>query len=176
MSYAKNDSRVWLGIAVGAALLAQLADRYFGWNVLPDAWGSLGLAGGNAGLLAIWAVGHCDGMDGPVVTLARKALESGNVNLVLPWVAKQDEDEIRRTFEHTVAVRKLGPEAQALADRHFFESLVRIHRAGEGEAYTMNHSLTIYLMGPDGRFRSALGHDLGPANSARIIEQAMTQG
>ncbi len=148
MSYAKNDSRVWLGIAVGAALLAQLADRYFGWNVLPDAWGSLGLAGGNAGLLAIWAVGHCDGMDGPVVTLARKALESGNVNLVLPWVAKQDEDEIRRTFEHTVAVRKLGPEAQALADRHFFESLVRIHRAGEGEAYTG--------LKPAGR-------DLGPA-------------
>ena len=49
-------------------------------------------------------------------------------------------------------------------------------KVGEGEAYTMNHSLTIYLMGPDGRFRSALGHDLGPANSARIIEQAMTRG
>lgn len=49
-------------------------------------------------------------------------------------------------------------------------------RVGEGEAYTMNHSLTIYLMGPDGRFRSALGHDLGPANAARIIEQAMARG
>ena len=49
-------------------------------------------------------------------------------------------------------------------------------KVGEGEAYTMNHSLTIYLMGPDGRFRSALGHDLGPANAARIIEQAMARG
>ncbi len=49
-------------------------------------------------------------------------------------------------------------------------------KVGEGEAYTMNHSLTIYLMGPDGRFRSALGHDLGPANSARIIEKAMGRG
>ncbi len=49
-------------------------------------------------------------------------------------------------------------------------------KVGEGEAYAMNHSLTIYLMGPDGRFRSPLGHDLGPANSARIIERAMTRG
>ncbi|MFN3670043.1 MAG: SCO family protein [Brevundimonas sp.] len=49
-------------------------------------------------------------------------------------------------------------------------------KVGEGEAYTINHSLTIYLMGPDGQFRSALGHDLGPANAARIIEQAMARG
>ena len=49
-------------------------------------------------------------------------------------------------------------------------------KVGEGEAYTMNHSLTIYLMGPDGQFRSALGHDLGPANAARVIEQAMARG
>lgn len=49
-------------------------------------------------------------------------------------------------------------------------------KVGDGEGYTMNHSLTIYLMGPDGRFRSALGHDLGPANAARVIEQAMTRG
>lgn len=49
-------------------------------------------------------------------------------------------------------------------------------KVGDGEAYTMNHSLTIYLMGPDGRMRSALGHDLGPANAARIIEQAMARG
>jgi hypothetical protein len=26
---------------------------------------------------------HCDGLDGPVVMAARKALETGNVNLVL---------------------------------------------------------------------------------------------
>lgn len=49
-------------------------------------------------------------------------------------------------------------------------------KVGDGDAYTMNHSLTIYLMGPDGRFRSPLGHDLGPENAARIIEQAMTRG
>ena len=49
-------------------------------------------------------------------------------------------------------------------------------KVGEGDAYTMNHSLTIYLMGPDGQFRSALGHDLGPTNAARIIQQAMARG
>ena len=49
-------------------------------------------------------------------------------------------------------------------------------KVGEGEGYTMNHSLTIYLMGPDGRFRSALGHDLGPENAARVIEGAMARG
>ena len=49
-------------------------------------------------------------------------------------------------------------------------------KVGEGDAYTMNHSLTIYLMGPDGRLRSALGHDLGPDNAARIIKQTMARG
>jgi len=49
-------------------------------------------------------------------------------------------------------------------------------QVGEGEGYTMNHSLTVYLMGPDGKFRSALGHDLGPERSAALITQAMTRG
>ena len=49
-------------------------------------------------------------------------------------------------------------------------------KVGEGEAYTMNHSLTVYLMGPDGRFRTSIAHDLGPEASARVIEQAMTRG
>lgn len=79
---------------------------------------------------------HCDGMDGPVVTLARKALATGNVNWVLPWVPANDEPEIRRVFEHTLSVRKLGTEARQLADIYFFETLVRIHRASEGAPYT----------------------------------------
>ena len=37
----------------------------------------------------------------------------------------------------------------------------------------MNHSLTIYLMGPDGKFRVPLGHDLGPERSAQIIRNVM---
>lgn len=79
---------------------------------------------------------HCDSMDGPVVKAALKALETGNVNHVLVWVQKEDEAEIRSAFEKTLAVRKSGPAARELADRYFFETLVRIHRAGEGAPYT----------------------------------------
>ena len=39
-------------------------------------------------------------------------------------------------FQHTLSVRALGPEAQELADRFFFETFVRIHREGEGAPYT----------------------------------------
>ena len=49
-------------------------------------------------------------------------------------------------------------------------------KVGEGETYTMNHSLTVYLMGPDGKFRSAVAHDLGPSRTATLIENAMEKG
>jgi hypothetical protein len=86
-----------------------------------------------------WAAGaqaHCDTLDGPVVGAARQALETNNVNLVLVWVQKQDEADIRNHFQKTVAVRKAGGQAKELADMYFFETLVRIHRAGEGAGYT----------------------------------------
>ena len=49
---------------------------------------------------------------------------------------KKDEADIRKQFEKTVAVRKAGGQAKELADMYFFETLVRIHRAGEGAGYT----------------------------------------
>ncbi len=79
---------------------------------------------------------HCDTLSGPVVAAARTALETGNVNRVLIWVQKKDEDEIKKAFQKTIAVRKSGTEAKDLADMYFFETLVRIHRAGEGASYT----------------------------------------
>lgn len=82
------------------------------------------------------AVAHCDTLDGPVVAAARKALDTGNVNLVLIWVQKRDEAEIRNHFQKTAAVRKMGGQAKELADMYFFETLVRLHRAGEGAGYT----------------------------------------
>ena len=94
------------------------------------------------------ASAHCDGLDGPVVSAARRALETANPNLVLIWVQKPDEAEIKRVFDHTVAVRRLSAEARELADRYFFETLLRIHRAGEGAPFTG--------LKPAGR-------DLGPA-------------
>jgi hypothetical protein len=86
-----------------------------------------------------WAAGaqaHCDTLDGPVVGAARQALDTNNVNLVLVWVQKNDEAAIRNHFQKTVAVRKAGGQAKELADMYFFETLVRIHRAGEGAGYT----------------------------------------
>jgi hypothetical protein len=82
------------------------------------------------------AYAHCDTTRGPVVTAARAALEAGDPNLVLHWVRPADEADVKAAFQHTLEVRALGPQAKALADRYFFETLVRIHRAGEGAPYT----------------------------------------
>lgn len=79
---------------------------------------------------------HCDALDGPVIKAAQQALETENVNLVLIWVQPKDEAEIRNAFEQTVKVRNLNAEAKQLADMYFFETLVRVHRAGEGAPYT----------------------------------------
>ena len=79
---------------------------------------------------------HCDTMDGPVVKDARAALASRDVTPVLKWVEPEAEAAVRQSFEHALAVRALGPEARELADRFFFETLVRIHRQGEGAPYT----------------------------------------
>jgi len=82
------------------------------------------------------AQAHCDSLDGPVVNAPRAALAEGNINLVLIWVQKDDETATKESYEHTLAVRQLNAEARELADMYFFETLVRIHRAGEGAPYT----------------------------------------
>jgi hypothetical protein len=79
---------------------------------------------------------HCDALDGPVVVAARAALDSGKLEPVLAWVQPGDEAQIREAFASARAVRKGGKEARALADRWFFETLVRVHRAGEGAPFT----------------------------------------
>ena len=91
---------------------------------------ALALAWGTA------AQAHCDTLDGPVVNEARKALDTGNVNLVLGWVQKKDEAEIRSAFQKASTVRKTNAAGKDLADTYFFETLVRVHRAGEGAPYT----------------------------------------
>lgn len=82
------------------------------------------------------AQAHCDTLDGPVVSDARTALADGDVTPVLKWVKADDEPEIRKAFEKTLSVRKLDAGARDLADTYFFETLVRVHRAGEGAPYT----------------------------------------
>ncbi|HWS57091.1 MAG TPA: DUF6448 family protein [Actinotalea sp.] len=79
---------------------------------------------------------HGDSMDGPVVTAARRALETGDVDLVLPFVPADAEGEVRAVFGAVRPVRGLGPDAAGVADRLFFETVVRLHRAGEGAPFT----------------------------------------
>jgi hypothetical protein len=102
--------------------------------------------------LAFFAPGnvlaHCDSLDGPVVKAAQRALETRNLSQVLMWVQADDEAEIRAAFEQTLIVRALSSQGRELADRYFFETVVRVHRAGEGASYTG--------LKPAGR-------DLGPA-------------
>ena len=82
------------------------------------------------------AQAHCDSLDGPVVEDAQRALAEGDVTPVLKWVRGQDEEEIRRVFDLTLTVRDESEQARTVADTYFFETLVRIHRAGEGEGFT----------------------------------------
>lgn len=82
------------------------------------------------------AQAHCDTTGGPIIPEARAALEKKDVTPILKWVEKNDEAEIRAAFAKTVAVRGKGKEVKELADQYFLETLVRVHRAGEGAPYS----------------------------------------
>jgi hypothetical protein len=82
------------------------------------------------------AYAHCDTLDGPVVASARQALSEADAGPVLRWIRPDDEPEVQTAFARTLAVRQTSAEAAALADTYFFETLVRLHRAGEGAPYT----------------------------------------
>ena len=106
-------SRVALALLAGIMYLTwKSLAPYFGLDDSADGLVTDAIGVGNGGLALVWALGHCDGLDGPVVTVARKALDTGNVNLVLPWVRAEDEGEIRKVFAQARSVRKLGEEAR----------------------------------------------------------------
>jgi hypothetical protein len=82
------------------------------------------------------AFAHCDTLDGPVVEAASVALETRDLNPVFLWIQAEHEAEVRTAFKQTLDVRTLGASANELADRYFFETVVRLHRQGEGAPYT----------------------------------------
>jgi len=82
------------------------------------------------------AMAHCDSMDGPVVKDARTAIAKKDVTPVLKWVLAADEESIRKAFDMALAVRGESEAAKNVADRYFFETLIRVHRASEGEGFT----------------------------------------
>lgn len=87
-------------------------------------------------LISNSASAHCDSMSGPVVKDAQAALANKTIDPVLKWVGENDETAIRKAFEMTLAVRGESEAAKTVADSYFFETLVRIHRATEGEGFT----------------------------------------
>ena len=96
----------------------------------------LGILAGAPTLLVARASAHCDSTNGPVIPEAKAALAKGDVSPVLKWVTKENEAEIKTAFAKAVTVRAEGPEARELADQYFLETLVRLHRTGEGAPYS----------------------------------------
>ncbi|MBT1073241.1 DUF6448 family protein [Pelotalea chapellei] len=90
-----------------------------------------------AATMSLWtsyAAAHCDTLDGPVVQDARKALDGKDVTPVLKWVQPKDENSVKAAFNKALAAQ--GKKQQQAVENKFFESLVRVHRAGEGAPFT----------------------------------------
>lgn len=98
-----------------------------------------------SGLIAFFALAllfplngysHCDSYDGPVIQDALKALEKNDVKLVYKWISEGQEAEITGLFNKTYKYKKKDQEIYQLLEKHFLETLVRLHREGEGAPYT----------------------------------------
>jgi hypothetical protein len=79
---------------------------------------------------------HCDSLDGPVVRAARRALDTGDVTVVLPFVPQVAEKDVIDAFDKVVQARRPSAICREVADRYFFETVVRLHRLGEGAPFT----------------------------------------
>jgi hypothetical protein len=77
-----------------------------------------------------------DTLNHPVVKTVHIAFEKGDITPILKWVKTEKGEEIQDLFKKTLIVRNKGKEAQEIADRHFLETLVRRHLAGEDEPST----------------------------------------
>jgi hypothetical protein len=121
------------------------------------------------------AYAHCDTLDGPVAKAGMQALATGNLDHALVWIKPAAEPELRAAFKQTRAVRTLNKDARQLADRYFIETLVRLHRAGEGEPYTglkpAGADLGPAIPAADDAIRSG-----SPAAVTKLITDAATSG
>jgi len=87
-------------------------------------------------LASISGFAHCDSYDGPVIKDALKALDQNNVQLVLKWIEPQQEKEIAALFDKTYQLKNGDKQVYSIVEKHFLETLVRLHRETEGEPYT----------------------------------------
>ena len=63
-------------------------------------------------------------------------MQKGDVTPLLKWVPPAHEAEIVSAFQRALRIRQATPQASAAEDEAFFSLLVRIHRAGEGAAFS----------------------------------------
>lgn len=82
------------------------------------------------------ALAQCDTYDGPVIKDAVKALENNKVDLVLKWISPEQENEIITLFNKTHALKSQDKEVYDIIEKHFFETLVRLHHEFENAPYT----------------------------------------
>lgn len=86
-------------------------------------------------LFSVQVFAHCDSYDGPVIRDALKALEKEDVTLVMKWIGEEYEEEIKTLFDKTIGLKKGDAEIYSIVEKYFLETLVRVHREGEGASY-----------------------------------------
>ena len=123
---------------------------------------------------------HCDTAEGPAVTDGRRALETGNVNHALKWIPADGEAELRDVFDKALRVRGLGPDAAEVADRLFLETLVRVHRMGEGVGFTgiqpTGTQVDPVVAAADEAIAAGLGRGPAAAGARRSAAPSSTSG
>ena len=120
------------------------------------------------------AQAHCDSVNGPVVAAAKEALAHNDVRPALAYVQPEAEGELTAAFNQAMEVRKLGGASQQLADTYFFETTVRLHRVGEGAAYTGLKYETDF--GPALRAADEALESGSPKEVNKLLEQALRDG
>ncbi len=79
---------------------------------------------------------HCDSFDGPVIQDAYKALQKEEAMYVMKWITADQEAEIKQLFDKTVQLKNEDAEIYSIVEKHFLETLVRLHRETEGAPFT----------------------------------------
>lgn len=87
-------------------------------------------------LTSISGFAHCDSYDGPVIKDALTALDNNNVELVLKWIDSHQEQEVIALFNKTYNLKDGDIEVYTIVEKHFLETLVRLHRETEGAPFT----------------------------------------
>ncbi len=133
----------------------------------------IGMVAGAALTITTPSQAHCDSAKGPVATAAHQALIANEVKLILPYVKPEEETELTAAFKETQKARQLGGTAKQLAERYFIETAVRLHRAGEGAAYTgvTNDATPDSILTADRAMLSGSTEELN-----RMLDQVMRKG